>query len=233
MRKGKTLILVADDMVRYVTSIKIILEANGYEILTASDGEMAVALAVTETIDLILMDIRMPKMDGLQACIRIREFSTVPIIMFTALGEEKDIVAGLEAGADDYITKPFGADELLARVKATLRRSHFQSSSNSEAIISIGELTIDLAGYRVTLKGKEIELTSTEFRMMAELAKVTGKVLTTDDLLEKIWGRGYEGEEHLVWKVIHRLRQKIEEDPKNPVYIHTKPGIGYLLEKQP
>lgn len=232
MRKGKTFILVADDMVRYVTSIKIILEANGYEILTASDGEMAVALAATEALDLVLMDIRMPKMDGLQACIRIREFSTVPIIMFTALGEEKDIVAGLEAGADDYITKPFGADELLARVKATLRRARIPTPSNPEVVITIGDLTIDLAGYRVSLKGKDIDLTSTEFRLLAELAKETGRVLTTDDLLERIWGRGYEGEEHLVWKVIHRLRQKVEEYPKNPAYIHTKPGIGYLLEKQ-
>jgi len=231
MRRGKTFILVADDMVRYVTSIKIILEANGYEILTASDGEMAVALAATEALDLILMDIRMPKMDGLQACIRIREFSTVPIIMFTALGEEKDIVAGLEVGADDYIIKPFGADELLARVKATLRRARIPTPSNPEVVVTIGDLTIDLAGYRVSLKGGDIDLTSTEFRLLAELGKETGRVLTTDDLLDRIWGRGYEGEEHLVWKVIHRLRQKIEEHPKNPAYIHTKPGIGYLLEK--
>lgn len=231
MRKGKPLVLVADDMLRYVTSIKIILEANGYEILTASDGEMAVALAVTDELDLILMDIRMPKMDGLQASVRIREFSSVPIIMFTALGEEKDIVAGLEAGADDYIIKPFGADELLARIKATLRRSRIPSSSNPVVFATIADLTVDFAGYRVTLKGNDIDLTSTEFRLLAELAKATGKVLTTDVLLERIWGKGYEGEEHLVWKVIHRLRKKIEENPKYPLYIHTKPGVGYLLEK--
>jgi len=229
MKKGKTLILVADDMMRYVTSIKIILEANGYEILTASDGEMAIALAATESLDLILLDIRMPKIDGLVACKRIREFSTVPIIMFTALGEEKDIIAGLNAGADDYITKPFSADELIARVNAIIRRSTFTSVPTLEPIVIIGDLKIDLSAHRVSLKESDINLTSTEYRLLAELAKASGRVLTTDDILEKIWGSGYEGEEHLVWKVIHRLRQKIEIDPKNPIYIHTKPGIGYLL----
>lgn len=229
MKKGKTLILVADDMMRYVTSIKIILEANGYEILTASDGEMAIALAATESLDLILLDIRMPKIDGLVACQRIREFSTVPIIMFTALGEEKDIIAGLNAGADDYITKPFSADELIARVNAIIRRSTFTSVPTLEPIVIIGDLKIDLSAHRVSLKESDINLTSTEYRLLAELAKASGRVLTTDDILEKIWGSGYEGEEHLVWKVIHRLRQKIEIDPKHPIFIHTKPGIGYLF----
>jgi DNA-binding response OmpR family regulator len=229
MKKGKTLILVADDMMRYVTSIKIILEANGYEILTASDGEMAIALAATESLDLILLDIRMPKIDGLVACKRIREFSTVPIIMFTALGEEKDIIAGLNAGADDYITKPFSADELIARVNAIIRRSTFTSVPTLEPIVIIGDLKIDLSAHRVSLKESDINLTSTEYRLLAELAKASGRVLTTDDILEKIWGSGYEGEEHLVWKVIHRLRQKIEIDPKHPIFIHTKPGIGYLF----
>jgi len=232
MKKGKTLILVADDMIRYVTSIKIILEANGYEILTALDGEMAIALAATEALDLILLDIRMPKIDGLVACKRIREFSTVPIIMFTALGEEKDIIAGLNAGADDYITKPFSADELIARVNAIIRRSTFTSVSTLEPIVIIGDLKIDLSAHRVSLKESDINLTSTEYRLLAELAKASGRVLTTDDILEKIWGSGYEGEEHLVWKVIHRLRQKIEIDPKHPIFIHTKPGIGYLLDIQ-
>ncbi|NPV77992.1 MAG: response regulator transcription factor [Anaerolineae bacterium] len=230
MRKGRPLILVADDMARYVTSIKIILEANGYEVVAAGDGETALALAATEPLDLILLDIRMPKLDGIETCQRVREFSMVPIIMFTALAEDADKVAGLNAGADDYITKPFSADELIARVRAVLRRAMYSPIPAPQAAVTLGELTVDFAAHRVSMDGQEINLTSTEYRLLCELAGAVGHVLTTDYILEKVWGSGYEGEEHLVWKIIHRLRQKIELDPKQPRYIHTKPGIGYLLE---
>ncbi len=232
MKKGKPLILVVDDMVRYVTSIKIILEANGYETLAAGDGETALALAATEPLDLILLDIRMPKLDGIETCQRIREFSMVPIIMFTALAEDADKVAGLNAGADDYITKPFSADELIARVRAVLRRSMYSPIPPTQAAVTLGGLTVDFVARRVSMDGQEINLTPTEYRLLCELASAVGRVLTTDYILEKVWGSGYEGEEHLVWKIIHRLRQKIEVDPSQPHFIHTKPGIGYLLEVQ-
>jgi len=230
MKKGKTQILVADDMDRYVNAIRIILEANGYEVISAEDGEAVIALAAVEPLDLILLDIRMPKVDGLEACRRIREFSMVPIIMITAMEEDTDKIFGLDAGADDYITKPFRAGELLARIRAVLRRSSYSSLPEAQPAVTVGTLTIDFAANRVSVDGKDIDLTSTEYRLLSELASAVGRVLTTDHILEKVWGSGYEGEEHLVWKVIHRLRLKIEKDPKQPRYIHTKSGIGYMLE---
>ena len=226
-------ILVVDDENRYVRSIKINLTARGYNVQTATNGKEAIEIAAIQPLDLILMDIRMPGMDGLETCKHIREFSTVPIIMLTALSEDDDIVRGLDAGADDYIAKPFNAEELMARVRAQLRRAANTGPGLDTPLLEIGELTIDMARIRVIVREQEIHLTATEYRLLCELASARSRVLTTDYILDQVWGRGYEGEDHLIWKFIHSLRHKIEVDPKKPNYIHSKRGIGYFLEYQP
>ena len=228
MGKGRIRILVADDEPRYIRAIKVNLEASGYEVITARDGQMAVELAAETEPDLILLDIKMPRLDGYEACRRIREFSKTPIIMLTALAEEADKVKGLDLGADDYVTKPFSANELLARVRAVLRRGVLSEPPPSP-VFHTGELNIDFARQRVFVANREVNLTATEYRLLCELARQAGRVLVPEYLLDNIWGPGYAGETRLVWQAIHRLRQKIEPDPRNPHYILNKPGIGYLL----
>jgi two-component system KDP operon response regulator KdpE len=229
MNRGQVRILVVDDEPRYIRAIKFNLEASGYEVLTASDGETAVELAATEEPDLILLDIRMPGLDGYAACQRIREFSTVPIIMLTALAADADKVKGLDTGADDYVTKPFSAKELLARVRAVLRRAQLSAQQEAHPAFQAGDVVVDFARQRVVVRDKEVKLTPTEYHLLCELAREAGRVLVPEYLLEKVWGIGYEGENHLLWQAIHRLRQKIERDPQNPQYIETRPGIGYLF----
>jgi len=229
MNKGRARILVVDDEPRYVRAIQANLEASGYEVLTARDGHTAIELVASESPDLILLDIRMPEMDGYEVCRRIRDFSVTPIIMLTALAEDADKVKGLDTGADDYVTKPFSADELLARVRATLRRAEFLGQQKPQPTFQAGELFIDLAQQRVFVRGQEVGLTPTEYRLLCELTRQAGRVLVPEYLVEKVWGSGYAGDEHLLWQVIHRLRRKIERDPHKPQYIQTRPGIGYLF----
>lgn len=229
MHKGKTRILVADDEPRYVRAIKFNLEASGYDVITAPDGETAVELAADHTPDLILLDVRMPRLDGFGACQRIREFSAVPIIMLTAMAEDADKVKGLDLGADDYVTKPFSAEELLARVRAALRRGRLSAQPDPSPAFQTGDLRIDYAQQRVSMAGQEVRLTPIEYRLLVELAQHAGRVLLPEYLLEKVWGTGYEGEVQLVWQAIHRLRQKLEPAPRAPRYIQNRPGIGYLL----
>ncbi len=231
MSKGKIRVLVADDEPRYVRAIKVNLEASGYEVLTARDGQMAVEMAAEEEPDLILLDVRMPHVDGYEACRRIREFSVTPIIMLTALAESADKVKGLDLGADDYVTKPFSADELLARVRAALRRGSLSEQSEARPVFQSGELQVDFARQRVFVGDREVNLTATEYRLLSELARQAGSVLLPEYLLEKVWGVGYAGETQLVWQAIHRLRQKIERSPRAPEYILNKPGIGYYVAR--
>jgi len=229
MHKGKLRILVVDDEPRYVRAIKVNLEASGYEVVTATDGQSAVELAAQVEPDLVLMDVRMPRLTGFEACQRIREFSQVPIIMLTALAEETDKVKGLDLGADDYITKPFGAEELLARVRAVLRRAQEAQALPALAVFRVGELQVDFVKRRIFVREQEVSLTPTEYRLLAELARHAGQVLLPSYLLDAVWGAGYAGEERLVWQAIHRLRHKIERDPHQPEYIVNKPGIGYFI----
>lgn len=229
MERGKGRILVVDDEPRYVRAIRVNLEASGYEVITAGDGETAIERAANEELDLILLDIMMPGIDGLTACQRIREFSMVPIIMLTALAEDKDKVMGLDVGADDYVTKPFSADELLARVRAVLRRSDFPQRRGTSVAFRDGDLLVEFAERRVLVGDQEVRLTPTEYRLLYELVKQPGRVLVPELLLEGVWGMGYEGETHLLWQVVHRLRRKIERDPKSPQYIQSRPGIGYVF----
>jgi DNA-binding response OmpR family regulator len=232
MNKGKVRrILAVDDEPRYIRAMQINLGARGYEVLSARDGQAAVALAASEEPDLIVLDVRMPGLDGYEVCRRIREFSSVPIIMLTALAEDADKVKGLDVGADDYVTKPFSAAELLARVQAVLRRVEFVELREPHHSFRAGDLLVDFVRQRVLVGGQEVGLTPTEYRLLCELAKHAGRVLVPEVLLEKVWGVGYEGENHLVRQAVHRLRRKIERDPHNPQYIQTRPGVGYLFDR--
>ncbi|HIU47835.1 MAG TPA: response regulator transcription factor [Candidatus Avimonoglobus intestinipullorum] len=225
-------ILVVDDEKLLVKGIKYNLEQEGYQVVTAFDGEEAVRLAHDESIDLILLDLMLPKMDGLTVCRTVRGFSEVPIIMLTAKSEDIDKILGLEYGADDYITKPFNIREVTSRIKAILRRVNPapKNGSNKDLIIS-GDITLDYNFRRVTIKDKVIDLTSKEFDLLELFVKNPGKVYTRENLLDIAWGFDYPGDVRTVDVHIRRLREKIEEHPAEPEYIKTKWGVGYYYKK--
>lgn len=235
MPAKKTTILTADDDPQLLRLVARNLQFEDYDVLTASDGKQALEMIEAHTPDAVLLDVMMPKMDGFTVCHKVREFSSVPIIIVTARGQDQDKVRGLDLGADDYLTKPFSVDELLARVRAVLRRSQFTSNEAMHSLrtkISIGDLTIDDAQHRVTLASREIELTPIEYRLLAYLAQNVGCVVTQDLLLDHVWGSEYVGESHILQVNINRLRRKLEVDPTRPRYILTKVGIGYMLASQ-
>ncbi len=229
MERGKPRVLVVDDETRYVWAIKVNLEARGYEVDVARDGEHAIAQALMTEPDLIVLDIRMPDLSGYEVCRKIREFSSVPIIMLTALAEQSDKVEGLDAGADDYVTKPFGTEELMARVRAALRRVELAERHNPNPIFQAEGLEVDFARKRVRVDDEEVYLTPTEYRLLCELVKQPGRVLVPEYLLEHVWGMGYEGQYPLLRQAVHRLRHKIEFDPQHPHYIQTLRGMGYTF----
>ena len=225
-------ILVVDDEKLIVKGIKFSLEQENMEVDVAYDGEEAFNLAKNNNYSIILLDVMLPKIDGLEVCRMIREFSNVPIIMVTAKGEDMDKIMGLEYGADDYITKPFNILELKARIKAILRRSvrvvtHEESKSN---IIKSRDLEIDLERRSCFIKGKEKNLTAKEFDLLELFMKNPGKVYSRDNLLTTIWGAGYPGDVRAVDVHVRRLREKIEAVPSEPEYIHTKWGVGYYFQ---
>jgi DNA-binding response OmpR family regulator len=232
MPAKKTTIVVADDDPQLLRLMTRNLEFEGYQVLAVSDGQQALEQIQTHSPDLVLLDVMMPRMDGFSVCHRVREFSAVPIILVTARGQDQDKVRGLDLGADDYLTKPFSVDELLARVRAVLRRAQFTSHEQAWALrttATIGDLTIDYAQHLVTMRGKEITLTPTEYHLLAYLAQNAGRVVTQDMLLEQVWGAEYIGESHMLQVNINRLRRKLEVDPTHPHSILTKVGVGYLL----
>jgi DNA-binding response OmpR family regulator len=233
-RTNKPTILVAEDDPRMMRLVQRNLELAGYRVLTASDGEQALQLAEVEPCSLLVLDVMMPILDGLEVCRRVREFSSVPIVIITARNAERDVVLGLDAGADDYLTKPFGAPELLARVRAVLRRSHLGSSPAEvrRATHRCGDLEIDFGQHQVMLRGKLVSLTPTEYRILSQLAQYPGRVLTHEELLSKVWGPAYKDETHLLRVNMSRLRDKIEQDRGQPRYILSRPGLGYLLSKE-
>ncbi len=223
-------ILVVDDERPIVDILKINLEKNGYKVLCAYDGEAAVAKALAEEPDLILLDVMLPKMDGFTVCKRVREKSSVPIIMLTAREEEVDKVLGLELGADDYMTKPFSLRELMARVKANLRRTQIIiKSENGSDIMNFGDLTIDTEKYEVKKKDVTISLTFREFELLKFLAVRKGKIFSREQLLNKVWDYEFYGDVRTVDVTIRRLREKIEDNPSMPSYIITKRGVGYYF----
>ena len=223
-------ILVVDDERVMVKGIKFNLENEGYQVDTGSDGEEAVDKARTGQFDLIILDLMMPKIDGLQACMKIREFSNVPVIMLTAKGEDADKIMGFECGADDYITKPFNILELKARVRALLRRAAASAQREREADrLTQGSITLDLAERAAWRDGRPVDLTAKEFDLMVLLMQNPGRVYSRENLLNLVWGYEYIGEFRTVDVHIRRLREKLEPDPANPEHILTKWGVGYYL----
>ncbi|MBL7165549.1 MAG: response regulator transcription factor [Dehalococcoidales bacterium] len=232
MSSRKPLVLVVDDDVRMLRMMRRILELENYRIATAENAEAALDAFDRETPDLVLLDVMMPGMDGYTACQRIREFSQIPIIMVTARSIDEEKVRGLDAGADDYITKPFSASELTARVRALLRRATLRDEI-PEPVLKCGDLVIDFGRQRVTLDGQYLNLTATEHRLLSYLARNTDRILTPNQILEKVWGEKYIGETNLLQANITRLRKRLKDSAKNPKYILTRPGIGYMMVKKP
>lgn len=231
----KTTILTADDDPQLLRLITRTLQLEGYEVLSASDGQQALSLIEHKIPDAVLLDVMMPKMDGFTVCQRVREFSLVPIIIVTARGQDLDKIRGLDLGADDYLTKPFSVDELLARVRAVLRRAQFSlqnSPQSAHPIATIGNVTIDFPQHLVKKNGQEVILTPTEYRILSYLAQNAGRVITQDLLLEHVWGSEYVGESHMLQVNINRLRRKLEIDSTRPRLILTKVGIGYYISAQ-
>jgi DNA-binding response OmpR family regulator len=226
-------ILVVDDEELLVKGIKFNLENEGYEVDACYDGQTAVDMAKTTAYSLILLDLMMPKLDGLSACRKIREFSTVPIIMLTAKAENTDKLIGFEYGADDYITKPFDLLELKARVRALLRRSNMQSTAAEPASagrLSHGPITIDTERRTAEVDGRTIDLTVKEFDLVELLLKNPGKVYSRENLLDLVWGYDYQGDIRTVDVHIRRLREKLERNPAEPACIITKWGVGYYFK---
>jgi len=225
-------ILVVDDEKLIVKGIKFSLEQDQMEVDVAYDGEDALNLARNNNYDLILLDVMLPKIDGLEACQHIREFSQVPIIMVTAKGDDMDKIMGLEYGADDYITKPFNILELKARIKAILRRSAKKTQIDNrglEASLSHGHLRLDLESRRVFVDDREANLTAKEFDLLELFMDNKGKVYSRESLLNTVWGYDYPGDVRTVDVHVRRLREKIETNPSDPKYIHTKWGVGYYF----
>lgn len=236
MSKRKTTVLIADDDLQLLNLVTLNLELEGYDVLRASDGRQALEQIERQHPDLVLLDVVMPRMGGFAVCHRVREYSTVPIIIITARGQEQEKVRGLDIGADDYLVKPFGVSELLARVRAVLRRTQFTTGELTPAgqsPITLGELSIDYARRLVTMAGQKVVLTPTEYRILAFLARNAGQIIPQERLLEQIWGSAYVGENHLLQVNINRLRGKLEADPAHPRYILTEAGVGYLLAPSP
>ena len=224
-------ILVVDDEPGIQDFIKRNLELRSFKVSLASNGLEALALFNQANLCLVILDIMMPNMEGLEVCRRIRQRSTVPIIMLTALGDEADKIAALDQGADDYLTKPFAVGELLARVRAVLRRSHWAETPASVGTLRFGHLEIDFEQRQVWKEGELVKLSPTEFALLQELALHPGKILTHEALLRRVWGTEYRSETEYVRVYIGRLRRKVEDDPTRPVHILTEPGIGYYMVK--
>lgn len=225
-------VLVVDDEKLIVKGLKFSLEQDGYDVTTAFDGEEALENARQSDFDVVLLDLMLPKMNGLDVCQNIREFSDVPIIMLTAKGDDMDKIMGLEYGADDYITKPFNILEVKARIKAILRRQRHNvpASATGGSKIVAGGLVLDDDARSLTIDGKDINLTAKEFDLLELLAKNAGKVYSRDDLLNQVWGHDYPGDARTVDVHVRRLREKIEESPSTPKYVHTKWGVGYYFQ---
>ena len=223
-------ILVVDDEKVLVKGIKFNLENEGYEVEVGYDGEAAVDLARGGGFDLIILDLMMPKIDGLQACMRIREFSNVPVIMLTARSEDTDKIIGFECGADDYITKPFNILELKARIRAMLRRAGSAEKKDKTARLQQGHIILDADERSASRDGVQVDLTAKEFDLMELLMRNPGRVYSRENLLNIVWGYEYAGEYRTVDVHVRRLREKLELDPANPAYILTKWGVGYYLK---
>lgn len=223
-------VLVVDDEKLIVKGLKFSLEQDGMEVECAYDGEEALEAAKSKEYDMILLDIMLPKMDGMQVCQAIREFSTVPIIMLTAKGDDMDKILGLEYGADDYITKPFNILEVKARIKAILRRNNKKETVPVKSnVLTISDMKLDCDSRSLYIEGQEVYLTAKEFDLLELLAFNPNKVYSRDTLLNTVWGYDYPGDARTVDVHVRRLREKIEKNPSEPKYVHTKWGVGYYF----
>lgn len=223
------LILLIDDEPQIQRALKTILAANHFRIITAVNGEQGLALAAAQSPDVIILDLTLPDIDGFEVCGQIREWSTVPIIILSVRDNERDKVTALDKGADDYLTKPFGIEELLARIRVALRHSH-QALGNKETVITAGPIVVDLARHLVTNNGEEVKLTSTEFKLLAYLAAHSDRVLTHQTIMNYVWG--FVESDHIEYLrvYINQLRKKIETNPDDPKILITDPGIGYRFK---
>lgn len=228
---GKTTILVVDDEPRYVRLISANLEVEGYEVLKAFNGEQTLELLVDHEVDLVLLDVMMPGLHGFETCKRIRNFSHVPVIMVTAKGDESDRIEGLDVGADDYIVKPFSAEELLARVRAVLRRSKFSREVSLSPTFEHDNLRIDFARAEVYRNDERVMLSATEYRLLLQFSHNIGRVLSAEELLTSVWGEEYRHEKEILWVTISRLRSKLEDDSGNLKHIVTRTGLGYTMPR--
>ena len=226
MVHNKACVLVVEDDPRILRLEQMVLEKEGYTVLTAGSGEEALDTLTEISPSLVVLDIGLPGIDGFTTCYRIREFSQVSIIMVTSRDFNEDKIKGLEIGADDYITKPFSPNELAARVKASLRRTAMNTEVK-EPTVQVGDLFVDFNSNRVMLANREVLLSDTEYRLLCYLARNAGRIVTRDQILERIWGEEYSGEDHLLHVTIGRLRQKLEDPARKPRYILTRRGIGY------
>lgn len=227
---SKQRVLVIDDDDKLTHLLQIFLSRNGFEVSVANSGRDGLKLAYQAHPDLIILDVMMPGMDGMMTCERLREVSDVPIVMLTAKGTEEDIVGGLEKGADDYIVKPFRVSELLARIKAVLRRANNKSEVDETGVYADGELMINFSRREVIVRGEQISLTPTEYDLLLCLVRNTGRVLPRELLLAQVWGEEFVESTQYLKLYIRYLRQKIEKDPSNPEYILTEWGVGYRFE---
>ena len=223
-------ILIVDDEEPIRDFIRRNLDVRGYRTIVVNDGLAALAVLEHEAIELIILDVMMPHLNGFEVCRRVRQTSTVPIIVLTALGEESDKITAFDLGADDYLTKPFGVGELLARLKAVLRRARWESAPPSSGILRCGDLEIDLERRRVRHAEQDIRLTPTEFTLLVELVAHSGKVLTHRALLQKVWGPEYGSENEYLRVYINRLRHKLEDDPSQPRHLLTEQSVGYSYQ---
>lgn len=224
---GKGRVLIVEDEAKIVELLRLYLERDGYQVSAAADGPQALELAEKEKPDLVLLDLNLPGMDGLEVCRRLRARGPVPIIMLTARGEEVDRIVGLELGADDYVSKPFSPREVVARVRAVLRRS---APSPPQERRRFGPLEMDLARHEVTVDGQPVALTATEFRLLETMSAESGRVFTRSQLLDRVWGEVFEGYERTIDSHIKNLRRKIEPQPQSPRFVHTVFGVGYKFQ---
>ncbi len=222
-------ILLVDDEPLILKGLRYTLEQEGYEILTAADGEEALQVFFEQQVDLVLLDVMLPKLDGIQVCQRIRESSNVPILMLTAKGEDMDKILGLEYGADDYMTKPFNILEVKARIKTVLRRAAQPAANEEKKIIRVHDMEVNIVNRSVTLGGKEVRLTAKEFDLLQLFITNRGKVFSRETMLETVWKYDYMGDARTVDVHIRRLREKIERNPAQPEFIFTKWGVGYYF----
>jgi two-component system, OmpR family, KDP operon response regulator KdpE len=229
MSAGDVRVLVVDDEPQIVRGLKVILGNAGYRVEEATTKKEALDAVSIRPPDAIVLDLVLPDGDGVEVATDIRKWSQVPIVVLSAVGDERQKVRALDAGADDYVTKPFGGEELLARIRAVLRRR----SGDGDSLVRIGELEIDLADRAVHRAGEEVHLTPIEFDLLGQLAQHPGRLVTHRQLLQEVWGPGYEDETHYLRVHFAHIRAKLEPDPSNPTYVITEPGIGYRLRAEP